>query len=146
MDEPKIGERVKFWQEQDRINRELIPRVIKGHELLTRHVESHEDGDSLARAQIEALQTQIVESREVAKTQIEALEPRIIESHEAVKAQIETLETRMIESQDAVDGQIKALEARVTELETQSANQLARWLPYAALTLAVVALVLAIVR
>ena len=34
MDEPKIGERVKFWQEQDRINRELIPRVIKNHELL----------------------------------------------------------------------------------------------------------------
>ena len=57
MNEPKIAERVKFWQEQDRINRELIPRVIKSHELLTKHVESHEDGDSLARAQIELLQT-----------------------------------------------------------------------------------------
>ena len=54
MDEPKIGERVKFWQEQDRINRELIPRVIKNHELLAKHVESHKDGDSLARAQIGA--------------------------------------------------------------------------------------------
>ena len=48
MDELKIGEKVKFWQEQDRINRELIPRVIKNHELLAKHVESHEDGDSLA--------------------------------------------------------------------------------------------------
>ena len=61
MNEPKIAERVKFWQEQDRINRELIPRVIKSHEVLTRHVESHEDGDSLARTQIEALEAQVAE-------------------------------------------------------------------------------------
>ena len=92
MNEPKIAERVKFWQEQDRINRELIPRVIKSHKLLTRHVESHEDGDSLARTQIEAL------------------------------------------------------EAQVAELETRWANRVPRWLPYAALALAVVALVLALVR
>ena len=44
METPKIAERVKFWQEQDRINRELIPRVIKGHELLTKHVETHDEG------------------------------------------------------------------------------------------------------
>ena len=43
METPKIAERVKFWQEQDRINRELIPRVIKGHELLTKHVETHDE-------------------------------------------------------------------------------------------------------
>ena len=61
MNEPKIGERVKFWQEQDRINRELIPRVIKSHELLTKHVESHEDGDLLARAQIETLEVRVAE-------------------------------------------------------------------------------------
>ena len=24
-----IGERVRFWEEQDRINQELIPRVIR---------------------------------------------------------------------------------------------------------------------
>ena len=92
MDEPKIAERVKFWQEQDRINRELIPKVIKNHELLAKHVESHDDGDSLAR------------------------------------------------------GQIEALEARVAELERQSADDLTRWVPYAALALAIVALSLALVR
>ena len=79
MDEPKIGEKVKFWQEQDRINRELIPRVIKNHELLARHVESHEDGDSLARSQIEALETRTAEDDEAAKAQIEALEARVAE-------------------------------------------------------------------
>ncbi len=61
MDEPKIAERVKFWQEQDRINHELIPRVIKNHELLAKHIESHEEGDSLARAQIGALEARVAE-------------------------------------------------------------------------------------
>ena len=79
MDEPKIGEKVKFWQEQDRINRELIPRVIKNHELLSRHVESHEDGDSLARSQIEALETRMAQGDEAARAQIEALEARVAE-------------------------------------------------------------------
>jgi len=34
MDTPTIADKVKFWQEQDRINQVLIPRVIKTHELL----------------------------------------------------------------------------------------------------------------
>lgn len=58
---PKIAERVKFWEEQDRINRELIPRVIKNHELLSRHIESHEEGDSLARDRIGALEDRVAE-------------------------------------------------------------------------------------
>lgn len=33
--EKNIAERVKFWEEQDQINKELIPRVIKNHELIT---------------------------------------------------------------------------------------------------------------
>ena len=37
-----ISERVRFWEEQDKINRELIPRVIRQHELLTRHIAEHE--------------------------------------------------------------------------------------------------------
>ena len=82
MSEPKIAERVKFWQEQDRINRELIPRVVKNHELLAKHVESHEDGDSLARAQIESLEARVVELETVSAkglARIEALEGRIAE-------------------------------------------------------------------
>ncbi|MEG0855807.1 MAG: hypothetical protein RSG52_04915 [Terrisporobacter sp.] len=31
----KIAEKVKFWEEQDRINKELIPRVLKNHDLIT---------------------------------------------------------------------------------------------------------------
>ncbi|MTI71078.1 MAG: hypothetical protein FH751_12585 [Firmicutes bacterium] len=32
----KIAEKVKFWEKQDEINKELIPRVIKNHKLITK--------------------------------------------------------------------------------------------------------------
>lgn len=35
MDTVTIAEKVKFWQEQDRINKALIPRLLKTHELVT---------------------------------------------------------------------------------------------------------------
>lgn len=31
----KIAEKLKFWEEQDAINKELIPRIIRNHEMLT---------------------------------------------------------------------------------------------------------------
>ncbi len=37
-----IADRVRFWEEQDKINQELIPRVIRQHELLTAHITDHE--------------------------------------------------------------------------------------------------------
>ena len=40
---PPISERVRFWEEQDRINQVLIPRVIRQGELLTRHVAEHDN-------------------------------------------------------------------------------------------------------
>lgn len=36
-----IAERVRFWEEQDKINQELIPRVIRQNELLTEHIAEH---------------------------------------------------------------------------------------------------------
>ena len=56
METPKIAGKVKFWEEQDRINKELIPRVLKQHELLTAHVEHHTHADPEARVQIKMLQ------------------------------------------------------------------------------------------
>lgn len=38
-----IAERVRFWEEQDKINQELIPRVIRQHELLTQHISEHDN-------------------------------------------------------------------------------------------------------
>ena len=55
METPPIGERVQFWEEQDRINKELIPRVLKINELLTNHIDGHES----AIAQIARLESQL---------------------------------------------------------------------------------------
>ncbi len=52
---PNIGEKVRFWEEQDRINQELIPRVLKQHELFSAHVENHDD----ATSQIAAMEARI---------------------------------------------------------------------------------------
>ena len=40
---PRIADKVLFWEEQDRINKELIPRVIKLHELFSQHGERYGD-------------------------------------------------------------------------------------------------------
>ena len=42
-DNVPIAEKVRFWEEQDKINQELIPRVIRQHELLTGHIADHEN-------------------------------------------------------------------------------------------------------
>lgn len=38
-----IAEKVRFWEEQDRINKILIPRVIRQEKLLTKHIAEHEN-------------------------------------------------------------------------------------------------------
>jgi hypothetical protein len=50
---PGIAERVRFWEEQDRINQILIPRVIRQHELLTRHIQEHDSLPELFRRQLQ---------------------------------------------------------------------------------------------
>ena len=59
MERPKIADKVRFWEEQDRINKELIPRVLKQHELLTAHVEHHPHADPEARAQVRTMEERI---------------------------------------------------------------------------------------
>lgn len=46
-----IGERVQFWQEQDKINQALIPRVVHQKERLDQHIKSHEDLDQYRKTQ-----------------------------------------------------------------------------------------------
>ena len=90
---PKIAEKVRFWEEQDRINRELIPRVIKQHELLTTHIEGHE----------------------TSSTQVAALEGRLTEA-------IQCAGNRAVEAAEAA-GQhaIEEADKRIAEAEANSA-------------------------
>ena len=73
-----IAERVRFWEEQDKINQELIPRVIRQNELLTKHIAEHDNlpevagnviGQALAGAREEQSQ-QHEAALDAAKTQL----------------------------------------------------------------------------
>lgn len=69
METPRIAERVKFWEEQDRINKELIPRVLKIHQLFTDHISGHED----ATVQIGAAEARMVEKIKTTRMQAMAV-------------------------------------------------------------------------
>ena len=57
-----IADRVRFWEEQDKINQVLIPRVIKQAELLTAHIGEHESlPEMVSRAIAAALQEALAE-------------------------------------------------------------------------------------
>ena len=64
-----IAEKVQFWQEQDRINQELIPRVIRQNELLAQHVGDHENLPLIAA---QAVSNALKEAREETTALLEA--------------------------------------------------------------------------
>ena len=47
-----IAEKVRFWEQQDRINQVLIPKVLRQHELLAKHIEEHDNLPKLFRRQL----------------------------------------------------------------------------------------------
>ena len=69
---PHIAERVRFWEEQDRINQQLIPRVIRQHELMTRHISDHEMlpivAAAAAREALDQVQAETMRQLEEART------------------------------------------------------------------------------
>ena len=64
-----IAEKVQFWQEQDRINQQLIPRVIRQNELLAQHVGEH---DNLPLIAAQAVSNALKEAREETTALLEA--------------------------------------------------------------------------
>ena len=73
-DSVPISEKVRFWEEQDKINQELIPRVIRQHELLTRHIGEHE---SLPEVVANAVHNAVTAVREDHKREFDAEVARI---------------------------------------------------------------------
>ena len=79
-----IAERVRFWEEQDKINQELIPRVIRQNELLTAHIAEHENLPEVAgRAISEALAKAREEQQGQYEAALDAAERKIAESTRA---------------------------------------------------------------
>ena len=129
-DTPKIGEKVRFWEEQDRINHELIPRVIKQHELFTAHVQGHED----AQVRLAAMDARISEAVD------EAVKQAVAASDKKIKA----LEEQVAETVEESNKNISELEDR-TALEVKSAKRQARIVSGISLAVAVVSIIIALV-
>ena len=82
-----IAERVSFWEEQDKINQELIPRVIRQNELLTEHIAEH---DSLPEVAGNAISQALAGAREEQRQQYEAaLNAANIELGEQTQAKLQ---------------------------------------------------------
>lgn len=68
-----IAERVRFWQEQDKINQTLIPRVLRQHELLTGHIREHESlPEMVSKAVAMALQQALNQQEQQHQAALEA--------------------------------------------------------------------------
>ena len=129
-DTPKIAEKVRFWEEQDRINQELIPRVIKQHELFTAHVQGHED----MQVRMAAMDARISEAVDEAVNQAVA----------ASDKKIEALEEHVAEMVEESNKNLSELEER-TALDIASAKRQARIVSGISLAVAVVSIIIALV-
>ena len=93
---PSIAERVKFWEEQDQINQELIPRVIRQHELISKHISDHEMlpvvAAAAAREAVEQAQGETLRQLEEARTQNQELVRQLEESKALAERQSQELQ------------------------------------------------------
>ena len=129
-DTPKIAEKVRFWEEQDRINQELIPRVIKQHELFTAHVRGHED----VQVRMAAMDARISDAVGEAVKQAVA----------ASDKKIEVLEEQVAETVEESNKNMLELEER-TILEVNATKRQARIISGVSLAVAVVSIIVALV-
>ena len=84
---PSIGEKVRFWEEQDKINQALIPRVMEMHEVVTDlHKRTSNISSQIAAAEARVLQ----QVREEISSQIAAAEARVLQQvREEISSQID---------------------------------------------------------
>ena len=131
-DSVPISERVRFWEEQDAINQELIPRVIRQHELLTEHIGEH---DNLPAVVASAVQRAIAGAREDQRQLYEsALEAAKAEFSERAGSQKQLYEAALNDAKTEFADQSseqqrqydKSLEAGVIELNRQMQETLVR--------------------
>ena len=145
-----ISERVRFWEEQDRINQELIPRVIRQSELLTGHIADHEN---LPLVAANAIRESMVEVREEQQRHYEsALEAAVADlgrAHDgalkqAIAEQERLFETRLEATTGALNDQFQtAISGGLQELaqERRKTRQLLAMMALSSASIAIVAIV-----
>lgn len=112
---PSIAERVRFWEEQDRINQALIPSVIRQNELLAKHIAEHDDlPELIGRVVSDALSEQATlynEAMERAAAEMKAAyDQELDKTRQELEAQYaETLQKANSEQQAAYEGEVSTV-------------------------------------
>ena len=130
---PSIGEKVRFWEEQDKINQALIPRVMEMHDIVT---DLHNRTANIT-SQIAATEARVLQNvKEQVQSLVKEAEARVLQN---VKEQLQHLgneaETRVLQQ---VNDQLPNLVQR----EVSQALSTIRQIAYTAVVLAVLALAL----
>ena len=103
MQQPHIAERVAFWEEQDRINQELIPRVIQQHGVLAGHIKNHENLQTVAvkmvRETVEETESRINQQLQAAQEERQIAERHLQQATEERQAAEEQLRQALEERQ-----------------------------------------------
>ena len=118
---PSIAEKVRFWEEQDRINQELIPRVIRQNELLTQHIAEH---DNLQQILSDTIQKALSEQAQQYESALDTVQKQLNETHE--KNTQKTLAEQAQQYQSALDTtqkQLNETHAKALEPLRQEARQ-----------------------
>ena len=115
-DAPRIAERVKFWEEQDRINQELIPRVIRQNELLTGHIADHENLPLIAG---NAISEALAEAREEQSQQLAAAKAEREEQGRQHEAELAAAQAEREEQTRRHEAELAAAKAEREEQDRQ---------------------------
>ncbi len=144
-EQPSIAERVQFWEEQDRINQVLIPRVIRQNELLAKHIAEHDDlPELIGRVVSDALSEQATlynEAMEQSAAELRAAYERSLgKTRQELQAQYaEALDKANTEQQVTYEGAISTVrhEASRTRKWTTTVATVAIGVAVAAIIIAV---------
>ena len=121
-----IADKVRFWEEQDKINQELIPRVIRQHELLTGHIADHENLPLVAANAIsEALAEARREQQERYDAALAELKAESEEQRRQHQAQLEAAQAEREEQGRQHQAELEAAKAEREEQSRQHSDEVA---------------------
>ena len=130
---PSIGEKVRFWEEQDKINQALIPRVMEMHDIVT---DLHKRTANI-NSQIAATEARVLQkTREEVQGLVNEAEASILQkTREYVQNLVNEAEARVLKQ---VNDQLPNLVQRQVSQALKGVRRIA----YTAVILAALALVL----
>jgi phage shock protein A len=119
-----IIEKVKFWEEQDKINNLLIPRVMEQHELMTKISKSHlENEKTLQEILLRLKKIEMQLPNFVTIGQIKSLESTIAQLESETKKMASKMDlARAVQSLKAMKGELDQLGGSINELESNMRN------------------------